>query len=67
MLELIKQRWASKTYKVGLLLAILSAIELNYGTVLALVPVEYKPYFISIWPIAMFLCREATNSALADK
>lgn len=67
LLELIRQRLSSKTYKVGLILTILTALELNYSVILTLVPPQYKVYFISIWPIALFTCREITNSALADK
>ena len=63
----IKQRFASKTYRVAVLLALLTAVELQLGFFLQWVPVEYRPWFSMIWPVAMLSLREVTTTALAEK
>lgn len=65
MIEQIKSRLASKTYRTALVLAALSAIEVNSQFLSSFMPVDYRPYVIFVWPVAMLTLREVTTSALA--
>lgn len=67
MFELIKQRLSSKTYLTALLLAAITAVELNSGFLSSFIPAEYRQYALLVWPVAMMTLREVTTSALSDK
>jgi hypothetical protein len=67
MLELLRQRWNSKTYRAGLIMTILSVIEVQSGFFSQFLPEKYRPALIAAWPLAMFFMREITTTALADK
>jgi hypothetical protein len=67
VLNLLKQRFTSKTYWAGIILALLTVIEVKSGIVAAYLPLEYQPYMLAVWPIAMMLMREVTTTALQDK
>lgn len=65
MLQQIKARLASKTYRTALVLAAVTAVELNSQFLSSFLPVEYRQWAILVWPIAMLTLREVTTSALA--
>ena len=67
MIEKIKQRLRSNTYRVALVGGALTAIEINSGLILGWLPAEYRPYAFALWPLAMMTMREVTNTALSDK
>ena len=67
MIELLRQRWASKTYCAALIGAILTIVEANYGVLAMLLPPRLMPYSPLIFPLAMMVLREFTTSALSDK
>jgi hypothetical protein len=67
VLTLLKQRLTSKTYWAGIILALLTVVEVKAGIIAAYLPVEYQPYLIAVWPVVMMLMREVTTTALADK
>jgi hypothetical protein len=67
MIENIKKRLRSNTYRVALVGAILTAIELNSGVLLGNIPEQYHAFALAIWPIAMLTMREVTNTAVSDK
>lgn len=67
MLEILRQRLASKTYQVALVGALLTILETNMGFITGYVPVEYRTYLIMLWPVVMLSLREVTKTALADK
>jgi hypothetical protein len=67
VLTLLKQRLTSKTYWAGIILALLTVVEIKVGIVAAYLPLEYQPYLIAVWPAVMLLMREVTVTALSDK
>lgn len=67
MLELLRQRWESRTYRAAMILAALTIVEANYGILTPLLPALLQPYAVLLWPIAMMFCREITTTALSDK
>jgi hypothetical protein len=67
VLNLLKQRLTSKTYWAGIILALLTVVEVKVGIVAAYLPPEYRPYLIAVWPVVMMLMREVTTTALQDK
>ena len=67
MLEIFRQRFASKTYCAALIGAILTIVEANYGVLAMLLPPRLMPYSPLIFPIVMIFCREITTSALSEK
>ena len=66
-MNLILQRFKSKTYWVALVGVLLTAVELNSGFLSQFMPAEYRSYIIMLWPVIMLVLREFTTSALADK
>lgn len=67
MLELLRQRLSSKTYRAAIIMALLSALEVNMQLVTPWLPVELRPYLVLVWVPVMLTLREFTNAALADK
>lgn len=67
IIETIRQRWASKTYKAGLILSLLTLLEANANLVGQFLPPEYRAWLLAAWPLVMFACREVTTTALGDK
>ena len=67
MLELIRQRLNSNTYKAAVILSIITAIEMNYQFISQYIPIEYRQYVLFVWPVAMLTLREVTTTALANK
>jgi hypothetical protein len=67
VITLLKQRLTSKTYWAGIILALLTVIEVKAGIVAAYLPPQYQPYLLAVWPIVMMLMREVTTTALSDK
>jgi hypothetical protein len=67
VLTLLKQRLTSKTYWAGIILALLTVVEVKSGIAASYLPPEYQPYLIAVWPIIMLLMREVTVTALSDK
>jgi hypothetical protein len=67
VIKLLKQRFTSKTYWAGIILALLTVIEVKSGFVASYLQPEYQPYLLAVWPIIMVLMREITTTALQDK
>lgn len=67
MIEKIRQRLESRTYKAAMALTLLSAIEVKAQFISGFLPVEWRPYLLFIWPFAMLTLREVTTGALSDK
>ena len=67
ILQLIAQRLKSKTYWVGMLGLLLTAIDISSGTITGLLPAEYSPFAVLLWPMAVLTLREVTTAALSDK
>lgn len=66
-MNLLLQRFKSKTYWVAVIGALLTAIEVNSGFLGEFVPMPYRNYIIMLWPVLMLFLREITTSALTDK
>jgi len=66
-MNLLLQRFKSKTYWVAVIGALLTAIEVNSGFLGHFVPMPYRDYIIMLWPVLMLFLREITTSALTDK
>jgi uncharacterized membrane protein len=66
-MNLLLQRFKSKTYWVAVIGALLTAIEVNSGFLGSFVPMPYRNYIIMLWPVLMLFLREITTSALTDK
>jgi uncharacterized membrane protein len=66
-MNLLIQRFKSKTYWVALIGALLTVAEVNSGFLSNFLPVFYRPYIIMFWPVIMLMLREMTTVALADK
>jgi hypothetical protein len=66
-MNLLLQRFKSKTYWVAVIGALLTAIEVNSGFLGQFVPMPYRDYIIMLWPVLMLFLREITTSALTDK
>jgi uncharacterized membrane protein len=66
-MNLLLQRFKSKTYWVAIVGALLTAIEVNSGFLGSFVPMPYRDYIIMLWPVLMLFLREITTSALTDK
>ncbi len=67
MIELLKQRLQSKTYITALVLALITALEMNLQFVQQFIPVQFQQYLVFVWPVAMLTLREVTTVALSDK
>jgi hypothetical protein len=67
VITLLKQRLTSKTYWAGIILALLTVVEVKVGIVATYIPPQYQPYLIAVWPVVMMLMREVTTTALSDK
>ena len=67
MLDLIIQRLKSKTYRVAIIGALLSAIEANSGFFSQYIPLPERSYIVMLWPVLMLALREVTTTALAEK
>ena len=65
MIEQIKARLASKTYRTALVLAIITAVEINSQFLSSFIPPTYRQWAIFVWPVAMLTLRELTTAALA--
>lgn len=63
----IKNRLTSKTYITALILGLITALDLNSGVISSLLPENYKPLLLLVWPVAMMTLREITTSAVDDK
>lgn len=63
----IIQRLKSKTYRVGMLGLVLTAIEINSGIITGWLPADYRPFAALLWPLAMFTLREMTTEAIGEK
>jgi len=66
-MNLLLQRFKSKTYWVAVIGALLTAIEVNSGFLGQFVSMPYRDYIIMLWPVLMLFLREITTSALTDK
>lgn len=60
----IKNRLTSKTYLTALTLGIVTAIDMNSGFISSLLPENYKPLLLMVWPVAMMTLREVTNTSV---
>lgn len=69
LLNVLRQRWKSRTYRATVILAVISGIELSSGLILDWlhVPAHLKPWALMVWPLTMLAMREVTTAALADK
>lgn len=67
MIEKIKKRWNSDTYRVAMAGAIITIIEANSGLITSLVPLSWRPYMPLVFPAAMMVMREFTTTALSEK
>ena len=67
MIDKIRQRLRSKTYRAAMALTLLSAIEVKAQFISGFLPVQYRAYLLFVWPFAMLTLREITTSALSDK
>lgn len=67
MLELIKQRLKSKTYRVALLGIVLTWVEAQSGVLLGWLDPAHRPFVALVWPVAMMTLREFTTAALGEK
>lgn len=67
MFELLRQRLTSKTYLTAIVMALLSALEVNMQLVTPLLPVEFRTYLVLVWFPVMLTLREFTTVALSDK
>lgn len=66
-MNLLLQRFKSRTYWVAVIGALLTTIEVNSGFLGSFVPMPYRNYIIMLWPVLMLFLREITTSALTDK
>jgi uncharacterized membrane protein len=66
-MNLVFQRFKSKTYWVAIIGALLTAVEANSGFLGSFIPMPYRNYIIMLWPVLMLVLREITTTALADK
>ena len=66
-MNLLLQRFKSKTYWVAIVGALLTAVEVNSGFLGSFIPMPYRNYVILLWPVLMVILREVTTSALSDK
>lgn len=66
-MELVMQRFKSKTYWVALIGALLTVLEANSGFFGQFIPLPYRTYIVLLWPVLMLVLREVTTTALADK
>ncbi|CAM8627073.1 hypothetical protein MCEMSHM24_02707 [Comamonadaceae bacterium] len=67
MIEILRQRLASKTYRAAIIMALLSALEVNMQLVTPLLPANLQPYLVLVWVPVMLTLREVTTAALGDK
>jgi hypothetical protein len=67
MLELLKQRWQSRTYRVAVIGAVLTVLEVHYQPLSMFLPERYRIYVVLLFPVAMMLMREVTKIPLSDK
>lgn len=58
MFENFKRRLKSKTYKVAILLSVITIIESWLNPISGMLPDQLKPVLVMIWPIAMLILRE---------
>lgn len=63
----IKNRLTSKTYLTALTLGIVTAIEMSSGYIGSLLPENYRPLLLMVWPVTMMTLRELTNTSLNKK
>ena len=67
MLNILRQRWKSKTYRAAVLLALISGVEVSSGFIAGQLPAIIRPWLVMVWPLAMMLLREVTTASLAEK
>jgi hypothetical protein len=67
LIEILRQRWASDTYRAIVIGAVLTFIEANLGLVSSLIPEQYRPYMPLVWPLVMAYYREQTKEPLSAK
>jgi len=67
MLDLFLQRLRSKTYRIALAGILLSILEVKAQVISQFFPLEYREYFILLWPAVMLTLREFTSCALSEK
>lgn len=67
LIQALIQNWNSRTVKLALLLGLISGIEVQAGFFSQFVPLEYRPWLIMFWPVAMIFMRNITTTALAEK
>jgi hypothetical protein len=66
-MNILIQRFQSKTYWVAILGAPLTIIEANSGFISSFLPAAYAKYAVMLWPVLMLTLRELTTSALSEK
>lgn len=67
MIENLKKRMVSKTYLSALVLGLVTAVDMNTQVLSGLLPEQYRPYLLMIWPVTMMTLREMTKGALGDE
>jgi len=62
----IKKRSGSRTYRVGLLISILTILEANQHVLVEVVPVTLQPYMPIMIPIVFLILREKTQGPVGE-
>lgn len=66
-IEILKQVYKSRSVKAALLLSVITALEIHFEFLATLLPAQYRPWAIMVWPTVMLFFRLITKEALMDK